>query len=538
MSETSGPRQPETQSDTPPDLSKADGRGPGLIGRGLNYLKRYGPLTFGRAVYGYLVQLQRERHAYADLAAVFPQKRDAEAPKDLSFDRAAAESLGGLFGRLGLDADAARALSLYREQYRSSRYFQFLLDLFTLERSLEERAGGPAAPIVKASELPPISQPAARRNILFVTSQFPSPLHGGGNRVLNFMRILSQTHDVYLASAFNPAEDGEAYRQASPSCRSILKLPVFGYGGQQARILAWLGDRRMDVVHYEWPHSLANYDASLGKIHIFTYMEAVGLRLLMDMESLRPLSASWMQKFAELVPILRRELADSAPLEARIAVTMKDAEFFHRLDPCQEYTVLNHGLTFEDFTLPEAPAEPHTLVFVGNYQHYPNMDAMNWFFEGVWPEVQRQAPEARLFVVGANPPEALKAQQDGRNVFVTGGVPDVRPYIQKASFCIAPLISGAGLRGKLIEYAALRRTFVATSIAATDLLFEEGRDFFRADNHTDFAWKIVRLLKDPELAARMGTSAFETARTNYDTPRLTEFLERIYARLVAKGAGR
>jgi glycosyltransferase involved in cell wall biosynthesis len=107
----------------------------------------------------------------------------------------------------------------------------------------------------------------------------------------------------------------------------------------------------------------------------------------------------------------------------------------------------------------------------------------------------------------------------------------VRPYIQKAAVCIAPLVSGAGLRGKVIEYAALRRPFVATSIAVEDLVFQDGRDFLRADAAQDFSQRIIGLLRDPERAREMAASAYETARSNYDTPRLVEFLERFYSYL-------
>jgi glycosyltransferase involved in cell wall biosynthesis len=117
---------------------------------------------------------------------------------------------------------------------------------------------------------------------------------------------------------------------------------------------------------------------------------------------------------------------------------------------------------------------------------------------------------------------------DGKSIIVTGAVPDVRPYIQRASVCIAPLISGAGLRGKVIEYAALRRTFVATSIAATDLNFKDGIDYFCADKPEEFSQKIIRLVKNPQLATQMADSAYNTAKKNYGTKCLTGYLLSLY----------
>ena len=140
-------------------------------------------------------------------------------------------------------------------------------------------------------------------------------------------------------------------------------------------------------------------------------------------------------------------------------------------------------------------------------------------------------PKARIYLIGANPPKKIRNLDNGKNVFVTGEVPDVRPYIQKAAVCIAPLISGAGLRGKVIEYAALRRTFVATSIATTDLVFRDNIDYFCADTAEDFSQKLTLLLNDSLKAKQMAISAYETAFNHYDTGHLIKNLTRFYKHL-------
>jgi glycosyltransferase involved in cell wall biosynthesis len=260
-------------------------------------------------------------------------------------------------------------------------------------------------------------------------------------------------------------------------------------------------------------------------------MEAISLRLKMDIEQAQPLSFPWLEKFTEMVYTLRLELADAAALDARIAVTTKDGNFFKQLYPYMQYSVLNHGLTFDEFSLPDIEPEPHTLVFVGNYKHYPNMDAMEFFFNQIWPIISSAIPDVRVILVGPNPPEKLIRIANDRRITLTGGVPDIRPHIQKASIGIAPLISGAGMRGKVLDYAAMHRTFVATSLAVTDLVFEDGVDFHCADTAQEFAQKIIDLLKNEQLARTMSASAFTTALQNYDNHRLTDFLVRLYEHL-------
>ena len=202
----------------------------------------------------------------------------------------------------------------------------------------------------------------------------------------------------------------------------------------------------------------------------------------------------------------------------------------------QEYFVLNHGITLNEFALPDIAPEPNALVYIGNFHHYPNVDAMRFFIQEMWGAILRELPDAHLYLVGANPTQEIREMADGAHFTVTGRVADIRPLIQRASIGIAPLVSGAGLRGKVMEYAALRRTFVATSIAMSDLVFREGVDYLLADQAEDFVRRVVTLLKDPGLARKMGESAYDTVCRNYDNHRLVDYMDRLYAHLESGSA--
>nr|NJM00998.1 glycosyltransferase [Desulfobacula sp.] len=436
-----------------------------------------------------------------------------------------------LMTKLNIPGDSSIILSAIKDTFGEDRYRRFVENYNVLDQLPELFSDHTVFPLVQASELPEIIGCSRRRRILFITSIFPSPHHGGGNRVLNSIKILSENNDIYLSAFFFPQEDEQFLEIVTPYCCSIQKISYFEFGGNQAEIHKWLNGTRMDIIHYEWPQSLLNYDRTFGDYHIFTYMEAVSLRLIMDLNRIEPFSVEWLDKFTELTLNLRIELADASLPQARIAVTTKDGDFFKNLFPYQEYAVLNHGLTFDEFVIPDVEPEPNTLVFVGNYKHIPNEDAMVYFFNEIWEGIRKKIPEVRIYLVGDSPSRQIKRLADNRHIFVTGKVPDVRTYIQKAAICIAPLITGAGLRGKVIEYAALRRTFVATSIATTDLVFRDGIDYLGADTATDFTRKIIHLLNNEQMARKMGDSAFELARKNYDTRRLMDFLNRLYNRL-------
>jgi glycosyltransferase involved in cell wall biosynthesis len=508
-----------------------------LFRKVLNFYKKNGFNVTLQAIHFRTVSRLQRNYTFAHLIYKFhqrfdtPAQKQSEQPIEELVDSAGQNALSKLLSQLNITVETEGLLSLLKSRLMQDEYFYFLDTLFTLDKFLTEDTGSKTYPLVQTSNLPENSQKELRKRILFITSQFPNPQNGGGNRVLNFIKVLSETHDIYLSTCFVPEDDETALQIIKPYCQAIQKIPLAQFGENQAEIRKWLNGLKMDIVHYEWPRSLLNYDAGFGKYHIFTYMEAASLRLLMDMQKLGPLSDNWLTKLVELAHTLRLELVETFKLNARIAVTTKDGDFFRGLYPYQEYAVLNHGITFKDFCLADVVPEPNTLVFVGNYQHHPNVAAMEFFFQEIWHDILREVPETRLYLVGPKPPQEIKSYADNQRVIVTGGVDDIRPYIQKASVCIAPLITGAGMRGKVIDYAALRRPFVATSIATTDLVFRDGIEYMRADTAQEFSRKVTSLLKDQNLARQMATAAFDVAQKYYDNRQLTDYLKRFYKHL-------
>jgi glycosyltransferase involved in cell wall biosynthesis len=507
-----------------------------LIRKALIFYKNNGTQKTLIKIQDYIKSKIIKKHSYQSVLNKFPQKFNVTPQTYLIshkwikvIDSAAEVALQELITLLNLSLHPSGILFALKTALAKDKYYRVLEDLFTLQQFISQPcASDMLYPLIQASQLPEVMNRTRRRRILFITSQFPNSYNGGGNRVLNFINVLSQNNDIFLSTCFIPDEDSSELKKVESYCHSVQTIPYQRFGGNQGEIRAWLNGLQMDIVHYEWPRALENYDPSFGKTQIFTYMEAVSLRLKMDLEQTQPLSPLWLDKFTELIYALRLELADAAQLAARIAVTTKDGDFFRELYPYQQYAVLNHGLAFDEFSLPDIDPEPHSMVFVGNYGHYPNVEALDFFFNEIWSDILRAIPDARIYLIGPNPPHRITQLADGKHIVVTGGVPDIRPHIQKAAIGIAPLISGAGMRGKVIDYAVLRRTFVATSLAVTDLVLKNSIDFYCADTAPEFTQKIILLLKDGKIARQMSASAFETARQNYDNYRLTDFLVRLY----------
>ncbi len=426
--------------------------------------------------------------------------------------------LAWLFRKLDFDVPVGQVIALlgpYLTLRDEARYRAMIGPL------IAAGAGAPSK-VLRALDQAQTLPPASRR-ILFVCGEFPNPQHGGGGRVADFIKVLSVHHDVYVAAWYDRRRDHDAFVALASYCRRLRGLSFEDLeGGCAGKLLDLLGGQPADIVHYEWPRSLISLDRCLGRHHIYTHMESVSCSLWMDLHRLEPLAPEWLKRLAQLLSMLGVEALDANRADAQVVVTAKDGEFLSRFAAGQTYYVVNHGINREEFDLPDRAPQPSTLVFTGNFVHYPNVDAVHYFMREIRPLILCAVPELRLWLVGANPPCELQRYHDGRAVTVTGRVPDVRPYIQKAAVCIAPLISGAGLRTKVVQYSALRRPCVATPIAVEDLGFEDGREIFIANGPAAFAARVVELLRDPARAVKMAGQARARALACYDNRLIAE----------------
>jgi hypothetical protein len=150
----------------------------------------------------------------------------------------------------------------------------------------------------------------------------------------------------------------------------------------------------------------------------------------------------------------------------------------------------------------ELPSEPDLhrrsgLLFVGNSNHTPNVDALEWWVGEVAPRLDELVPGALLTVVG-NDPHGHYAPFAGAGVEVRGWVPETLPYLQGARVSVAPLRQGAGVKGKVGEALAAGLPVVTTAIGFEGMGLTKGRDVLVADDAADFASAVAALLRDDE----------------------------------------
>jgi glycosyltransferase involved in cell wall biosynthesis len=131
--------------------------------------------------------------------------------------------------------------------------------------------------------------------------------------------------------------------------------------------------------------------------------------------------------------------------------------------------------------------------------YFPNIDAVQYFCNAIFPLLRKAMPEARFSIVGRHPTQRVKALGRYPNVTVTGTVPDVRPYLSKAMVAVAPLRIARGVQNKILEAMAMGLPVVGTSQAFQGLHVSTGDGVRTADTPEEFAQEVFTLLKDHTL---------------------------------------
>ncbi|HWW60792.1 MAG TPA: glycosyltransferase family 4 protein, partial [Thermoanaerobaculia bacterium] len=170
--------------------------------------------------------------------------------------------------------------------------------------------------------------------------------------------------------------------------------------------------------------------------------------------------------------------------------------------------------------------EPGTVGFIGSLDFRPNQQAVEWILDELWPRVVARAPEARLTIAGSAPPAWLR-----RRVEIASDVDDAAAFMRRMSVIIAPLFAGGGMRIKVLDAMALAKPIVATPLGAGGIDVHPGRDILIAEDAGEFGEAVVRLLRDPAAATRIGNEARAMVAERYDSARLARELLTFYATL-------
>jgi len=382
----------------------------------------------------------------------------------------------------------------------------------------------------------------ARLRILVVSGMFPSIEHGGGLRLFDILSQLSEQHDVDLFSIYTARIDEYSLRLLEGKFGQIRLMDEAAFSGET--LVQWLAEigrplGYYDVIQCEYPLSVKLIEAvrPYGSKVGFTFMECVTKSLLIKLRN--AIAAREFTSMAGLSQIFWEsavgEFCGARDTDFQIAVTPEDADFIEAVSGVRPEVIPTCLSPSQVLTRVESSRdilpEPDTVVFLGYFDHFPNIDGMKWYLRFVHPKVKRRIPSYRFLVVGAGDTSVLQEiTRDDTSVVYTGRVDDITPYIMRGKVCVLPLISGAGIRGKLNQYSIAGRPSVSTTIGNLGLNYRDGEAVLIADTPEAFAEEIVRLLTDDTFNRNVSIQARAYAQAHFTwEPHIARLVEIYWA---------
>jgi GT2 family glycosyltransferase/glycosyltransferase involved in cell wall biosynthesis len=397
--------------------------------------------------------------------------------------------------------------------------------------------------------------PAAPRplRVLFV-SPYPicPPVHGGGvfmYQTLLEMSKLAEVHVVELLDWPWQEKDNLELRQICASAEWLVRpsgLPKdFGSLRPHAvrefanEDLEWLIHRQIycrqiDVLQLEYT-PLAQYWGAYRRIATALFEHDVYFQSIRRGLGHMIGGAGEIKARIEYLRALRFELKALPAFDQVQVCTPANRDYLlsfrPRLAP-RLRTGLRAGIVTARYRFQPDGRDPLTMLFVGSFRHDPNRVAMDWFARQVLPLIVARQPHARLVVAGSDPPPAHAYADLAANVDMLGYVDDVRGPLARYAVFVCPILSGSGVRVKLLEAFAAGIPVVSTTVGAEGLAIKDGEFCRLADSPEGFAERVLELWENPREAAEMARRAHAEVVANWDMQALTTRLVESYGELV------
>lgn len=381
--------------------------------------------------------------------------------------------------------------------------------------------------------------------ILVVLPRFPYPLEKGDKlRAYHQIRVLSQYNEIYIFCASHNDIDANIEAALKPYCKAIHieRLHIFT---SAVHVLANFMRGRSLQLGYWYSKSLerayqkfeaeVNPDAvycqmvrtvpwvrSSKRFKVLDYQDALSMNMERRCGKSRGL---WKMAFRYEAKKLRKVEQEALSIFNRHTIISEPDCKAISTSISNEVEVIPNGVDFEYFA-PIDTEKQYDVVFCGNMQYEPNVNASIYLIEKVMPLVWKRYPEVRVLLAGATPKLSVK-RLEGSRVKVSGWVDDIRQCYASAKLFVAPMLIGSGLQNKLLEAMAMGLPCITTSIANNALQAKEGTDVLVGDDEEQLATHIINILGDDTLSNAIARNGCDFVRANYSWERYGERLNQI-----------
>lgn len=366
--------------------------------------------------------------------------------------------------------------------------------------------------------------------IIFLAHLFPLPQDSGGKiKSYHTLRALSERHETHVISFLRTRDEADRAPELESMCASVCAVPLVrgrlrylsdaalslaarrsfivsrDFRREMARLVQERVERiRPDVIHIDHLQmaQFVDFDSAPKTVldqhnvestiirRIAQTSPSQGMRLYARLE--------WPKLRAyELWACRKASLVTTVSDEDRIALQAMDPQLTH------VHTV-PIGVDTDYFRPVERSAGSVNILSIGTMHWPPNVESMLYFYKEILPLVRRQIPQCTLTIAGQQPVAAIRALAADPVVRVTGYVSDAREVARDCAVFVVPLLSGSGVRVKILNAMAMGLPIVSTSVGAEGLDARPGTAMLIADTPDGFARAVVEVMKRRDLADRLG----------------------------------
>lgn len=223
------------------------------------------------------------------------------------------------------------------------------------------------------------------------------------------------------------------------------------------------------------------------------------------------------------------ELREINNFDGVYPVTKVDEDYFIQNGlnkPCKGVPV---GIEKADI-IDDQEVEENSIFHIGSMNWIPNEQGIKWFIDEVWDLAKAKTPKLKAYFAGRAMPNWL-LDLEKKDIFIYGEVPDSVRFMTSKNIMVTPLLSGSGIRIKIIEAMSIGKCVIATSIAAEGILYENEKNIVIANSPEEFALAIEKCLKDKEFSAIIGRNAYKLIKEKYNTNAIANELVDLYTEL-------
>ncbi|MBC8320018.1 MAG: glycosyltransferase [Bacteroidetes bacterium] len=396
-------------------------------------------------------------------------------------------------------------------------------------------------------------------NILFICNKSPWPPHEGGPIAMNNLieGVLGAGHNVKVlainTSKYNvdPKDIPDYYKKQTDIelidiDLSIKTFPAFLnlFTGKSYHVERFISDnfrnklrkvlskQNFDIVQIEtlfmspYINTIREYSSASIVLRAHNIEHLIWKRVASITRN--PIKKAYLKHLATTLE--NYEMGVLNKYDGIIPISEKDADFFISKSNKPVQTI-SFGIVPDKLTDSIAVKTEHALFHIGSMNWIPNQEGISWFLEYVWPYINKEFPDLKLYLAGREMPDKLKKlNQD--NVEVVGEVSNAYEFIKSKAILIAPLFSGSGIRIKIIESMALSKAVISTTIGAEGISYTNGKNIMIADDAESFIKAIKELVNDKNKCNMIGNNARALILQEHDNAKLVEWLIGFYCKII------